>query len=342
MLRAPALSPASAPHNAPDRSARQVWWFSDGKPGHMSQVRGLVEALRRCGDFELLEFNCARGIPQAHQRRHMHVAQSTLTAPPLIVGAGRRTHRPMQRAKRQTRGLTVVLMLPVWPTGQRKRGFDLYVVPEHDGVKAAHNVLLTTGALNPLTARGPHDPQRGVMLIGGPSRRYLWDGLATLERLQRLVADSPEITHWSATSSRRTPAAAEHALPGLHPRIHFTPAHQTPQGWVASALAGAGTAWVTEDSVSMVFEALTAGCRVGLLPMPRALGLGERFLGWGPGRVTAGVGRLVQRGLVTRFDDWVTGTALPAPNPLAETTRVAANVWERWEAHTLARASSAV
>lgn len=263
----------------------------------------------------------------------MHAALGTLTAPPLIVGAGRRTHRPMQVAKRQTRGLAVVLMLPVWPTGQRKRGFDLYVVPEHDGVKAADNVLLTTGALNPLTDQGAHDPQRGVILIGGPSRRYLWDGPATLDRLQRLVADSPSVTHWAATSSRRTPAMAEAALADLHPRVHFTPAHQTPQGWVASALAGAGTAWVTEDSVSMVFEALTAGCRVGLLPLPRVPGLGERWLGWGPGRVAAGVQQLAERGLVTRFEDWAKGAPLPAPNPLAEAQRVAVVLWERWGAH---------
>ena len=263
----------------------------------------------------------------------MHAALGTLTAPPLIVGAGRRTHRPMQVAKRQTRGLAVVLMLPVWPTGQRKRGFDLYVVPEHDGVKAADNVLLTTGALNPLTDQGAHDPQRGVILIGGPSRRYLWDGPATLDRLQRLVEGNPSVTHWAATSSRRTPAMAEAALADLHPRVHFTPAHQTPQGWVASALAGAGTAWVTEDSVSMVFEALTAGCRVGLLPLPHVPGLGERWLGWGPGRVAAGVQQLAERGLVTRFDDWAKGAALPEPSPLAETARVAACVWERWENH---------
>jgi len=321
------------PEPTPTPGPRSVWWFSDGKPGHVSQVRGLVNALRTLGPFDLIEFDCARGAPAATRRRAERAARGGRTAPPLIVGAGRRTHRAMRAAGRRTRGLTVVLMNPVWPTGHRKRGFDLYVVPEHDAVSPADDVIQTVGALNPLTADGAHDPSRGVMLVGGPSRRYRWDGNATLDRLRTVVGRSGAITRWAATSSRRTPAVAESALATLGAAVTFTPAAETPRGWVADALADAGTAWVTEDSVSMVFEALTAGCRVGLLPLPRVPGLGERFLGWGPNRVTAGVHRLVERGLVTRYDDWAAGAALTRPDPpLAEAQRVAECVWDRWRA----------
>lgn len=332
----PATSSNPSPiHPPPPPGPRSVWWFSDGKPGHVSQVRGLVNALRTLGDFTLAEFDCARGAAKATRRRAEHAARGGLTAPPLILGAGRRTHRAMRAAGRQTGGLTVVLMNPVWPTGHRKRGFDLYVVPEHDAVAPSDDVIQTVGALNPLTADGPHDPSRGVMLIGGPSRRYRWDGDATLDRLRAVVARTPGITGWAATSSRRTPDAAEAALSRLGGPVDFTPAADTPRGWVADELADAGTAWVTEDSVSMVFEALTAGCRVGLLPLPRVPGLGERFLNWGPNRVTAGVHRLVERGLVTRYDDWAGGAALVRPDPpLAEAQRVAGRVWARWTAGT--------
>ena len=42
-----------------------------------------------------------------------------------------------------------------------------------------------------------------------------------------------------------------------------------PQGWIFEQMQLAETVYVTEDSVSMIFEALTAGCRVGVIAMDR-------------------------------------------------------------------------
>ena len=251
---------------------------------------------------------------------------------PLILAAGRSTHRPALRARRETGGLAVALMNPVWPTGQRRRGFDLYVVPEHDGITPAADIILTLGALNPFTPDGPHAPDRGLLLIGGPARRYGWDTVTTLDRIRRIVDETPAVTRWDATSSRRTPADTESALKELHPKVHFAAAADTPRGWVADALAQADRVWVTEDSVSMVYEALTAGCRVGLLPAPHRPGLGQRFLGWGPNRVTRGVQRLAESGQITAYDAWTRGQTLTLPpRPVAEARRVAQVVWARWE-----------
>lgn len=318
-------TPTPSPEGpAPATSHRQVWWFTDHKPGHASQVRGLVNALRAFGDFELVEIDC----------RRRPTLPATPARPPLILGAGQKSHRPMLRAKQHTGGLAVVLMHPVGPLGHRKPGFDLHVVPEHDDVPAADDVILTTGALNPLTADGPHDPTRGVMLVGGPAKRYGWDTDQVVERLHGIVERSPEIRHWVATSSRRTPDAAVRALARLHEKVEFTPADQTPRGWVAEALAQASVAWVTEDSVSMIFESLTAGCRVGLLPLPYRPGYGELYLGWGPGHVAKGILLLKERGLVTPWAEWDAGQPLPNPAaPLAEAQRAAELVWKRWEQH---------
>ena len=175
-----------------------------------------------------------------------------------------------------------------------------------------------------------------MLLIGGPARRYGWSDDDTLQRLNTVVQRSPEITQWAATSSRRTPATSTAGLTALAAQVSqvtFTPASDTPRGWVSEALAHASVAWVTEDSVSMIFESLTAGCRVGLLPLPHRPGLGERFLGWGPGRVARGVRQLIERGQVTRYADWVAGQPLCLPpEPVAEAQRIAALVWERWDA----------
>ena len=87
-----------------------------------------------------------------------------------------------------------------------------------------------------------------------------------------------------------------------------------PPGWLADTLAVTESVWVTEDSVSMVYEALTAGCCVGLLKLPAAT----------EGRVMRGVQRLVSEGVVTRFDDWYSGQhALGKPPVFNEAQRVA-------------------
>ena len=297
----------------------------------MSQARGLLQALGRRLDFRLVEIDVRD--PRAVAAAAAGGGRSPASPPPLLLAAGSRTHAPALRARAGGGGFATVLMNPVWPTGHRKRGFDLIVAPEHDGLRPGPDVLLTVGALNPLTDAGRHEPHRGVLLVGGPSKRYRWDGPATLDRLREVVRRTDRVTDWRATSSRRTPAGAEHGLSGLHPRVAFTPAADTPRGWVAEQLAAADVAWVTEDSVSMIYEALTAGCRVGLLPLRRVPGLGERFLGWGANRVAAGTQRLIDRGRVVPFDAWAAGRPLTRPDPpLAEADRAAREVLRRWRA----------
>ena len=44
---------------------------------------------------------------------------------------------------------------------------------------------------------------------------------------------------------------------------------QCDQEWLEDMLTRCRDVWISEDSISMIYEALTAGCRVGLLPLPR-------------------------------------------------------------------------
>ena len=78
--------------------------------------------------------------------------------------------------------------------------------------------------------------------------------------------------------------------------------------------------WVSEDSVSMIYESLSSGARVGLLPVPV-----KRH-----GRVSRGIERLVEDGWLTRFRYWEAGSPLPPPpRVLRESDRCAGLVLER-------------
>jgi len=79
---------------------------------------------------------------------------------------------------------------------------------------------------------------------------------------------------------------------------------------------------VTEDSVSMVYEALSSGARVGLLPVPRSKQ---------DTRVLRGLDQLVEAGFVTPYARWLkTRTLTPPPEPLQEAARCAHVVLTRF------------
>jgi hypothetical protein len=78
---------------------------------------------------------------------------------------------------------------------------------------------------------------------------------------------------------------------------------------------------VTEDSVSMVYEALTAGVATGLL----------RLESRGDNRIARGNRALQADGALTGFEDWHSGTPLrPPAESLHEADRAARWIRERW------------
>lgn len=297
----------------PDHRILPVLIVHDGKPGHRAQAEGLSCALTQLREAVCWEYNCAikNPFPQMDE------------APKLVVSVGRHSSGDALRYARQFGARKVALMNPGW---WKRRQFDLCVVPRHDGLKEGPKLLATDGALNAVAATPEAPLDRGLILIGGPSAHYRWDEAQLMAQLRLILQRSPEVTAFTATSSRRTP---DPCLPPLRAlaaefgdRFHFIPASETPRGWVAAQLAVCGTCWVGEDSVSMVYEALSAGAAVGLLDMPPAKGK--------PGRVARGVRALAARGMVVPFAAWKDGQPLQRQNPLREAERVADEILKRW------------
>ena len=152
----------------------------------------------------------------------------------------------------------------------------------------------------------------GLFLIGGPSVHHNWSDAETARHVATIVRRETA-RHWRLTTSRRTPPSFLPAIRSID-RLEICPVEETDPGWVRRELATAGQVWVTEDSVSMVYEALTAGAAVGILPVPRRHA----------SRVTTGLDRLVKENWATPYSTWEQGTALhAAPEPLDEATRCA-------------------
>ena len=293
---------------AGNRTLRIVWLVSDGKPGHLNQSLGLAEALARVTPVTihtLPALPAGRALLALLLKR---VPGPALPAPDLIVGAGHATHLTLLAARRARGGRAVVLMKPSLP----RRWFDLCMVPRHDGVAEDAHTRVTEGALNRIRPAAARDSSLGLILIGGASKHFDWDSDAIHLQIKSILARTPD-TQWTLTTSRRTPADFLEALPPF-PNLSVTPHTATSPEWLPAQLTRCGTAWVTPDSASMVYEALTAGAEIGVFDLPVNP---KSRVGWA-------ISELADAQRITRFVSWCAhGTLHPNPQPLAEADRCA-------------------
>ena len=300
-----------------------VWAFTDGKAGHENQTRGLLAALAQRQPLDARWINVpayASVLSSLMTRRFLPGVG--LPPPTILIGAGHRTHLPMLAARRAHGGRSVVLMKPSLP----RAWFDLCAMPEHDvapgrALSSSSNVLLTRGALNGMLP-GTKNSKSGLILIGGSSRHYGWREKELVAQVQTVVQRETAV-QWTLTTSRRTPASTAARLQALtFGNLTVVPVQATGPGWLAEKLAQAAWVWATEDSVSMVYEALTAGCATGVLPVPRRRRVGK---------IARGIAGLADDGLITHFSDWQNGKQLETPaKPFNEAARVAAWIVEKW------------
>jgi mitochondrial fission protein ELM1 len=287
--------------------AYTIWCISDNKPGHRSQLQGLVEALSRCGTCHTEWLQPGPGI--------MAAAAALSARPQLLLCAGHGTHWPAIRLRWRYGGLLVVLLKPSLP----RQLFDLCVIPEHDRPRAGPRVLPTCGTINDIRPAKHADPERGLILIGGPSRHHGWNDQQMQQQIGQLCEALPEVS-WTLTTSRRTPdsfLAAVEKLAG--PRLAVIPAAETNRDWLRRHYAQCGVIWVSEDSASMVYEALTAGAAVGILPVPRHRS----------SRVSRGLDELLARGMASTLSEVREAGQMPRQGQhLQEADRVAEQILE--------------
>lgn len=289
------------------KQALTIWTLGDGKPGHENQSLGLAEAVGRRVACEVYR------IP-ASPLQHALVAAKKFPRPDLIVAAGHSTHGLLWWFTWRYRSQSVVMMRPSLPCAL----FDMVIAPEHDFKKTdASNghLMMTRGAINRVKPDVASARHGSLVLLGGPSKHHGWDAERMRCMISEIVCRSSEV---EVADSRRTPEGFFDSLDFIKVRHSHD---RSPQGWLAGRLAVAAEVWVTEDSVSMVYEALTGGARVGVLPVPR---MRENA------RVIQGIDRLASEGWVSWFDEWKeSGSLKLPPGVLAEADRAADWVLER-------------
>jgi mitochondrial fission protein ELM1 len=291
-----------------------LWLIGDGKPGHENQSLGLAEAIQRRATCEIHRISIAGKGGIFGRIRAALAAGTKLPKPDFIIAAGHATHLPLLWLARKYRAKSIVLMRPSLPL----RFFDICIAPAHDFPKKPQrkNLILTRGAINRVHA-GELPKTDKLILIGGPSKTHGWDAAAMMDMLARVTA----IGDWQLTDSRRTPESFLEQVKKHLPNIEIFSCKETAPDWLPDKLSRAAEVWVSEDSVSMIYEALTSGARVGLLPVPR---LNSHS------RVLRGIDELTADGYLTPFSDWQkAGQMAAAPKPLQEADRCAEILLEK-------------
>lgn len=282
-----------------------VYWLTDGKDGHRRQAEGLFAGLARLAiSVQVHEVSVVAGWRDWTSIAHRLPAQ---LKPDVLMGVGHRTHLPLLWLKRRyPTAQTLLLMRPSLPL----HWFDLLIMPQHDAPPVSKRIFATQGALNPFTNQQRHQVGRHLVLIGGASKRHGWDQVRLLAQLEQLA----QYLHGQSvvlSGSRRMPVGFFQDLKFQNITKNLQILSDT-EG-LTEQLQVAETVWVTEDSVSMLYEAWTAGCQIGLLQMPRLK----------QDRITVALDQLLVRQVLLPLSEVLAGQALRMPPPLAEADRAA-------------------
>ena len=251
-----------------NRSTRTivVWRFMDGKPGHEKQTAGIIHHLKQCIDVKLFSLNCSSGLSNLIEILFKKKnAGTSLPKPDILLGAGHATHLEILAAKLKFGGKSVIIMKPTLPYCM----FDLCLIPKHDNPPTRKNIIVSEMPLPPAGSSRPIDENLGVFLIGGFGRHFEWSDQIIADKIENIVRhNSKSEIKWKLTTSRRTPVSflAELRKRNLD-NIEVLDYKDTPSDWVESQLAVCGQTWVTQDSYSMICEAVNACRRVGILEL---------------------------------------------------------------------------
>jgi mitochondrial fission protein ELM1 len=155
-------------------------------------------------------------------------------------------------------------------------------------------------------------------------KSHRWEDAEVITGLEKIL-EKENSMKWVVSSSPRTPVDTVKMVENLaavHSCLTFFRFEDTPQGWVEQQYDLASVAWVTADSVSMIHEALTAGCKVGVLPVQ-----------WKKknNKFKKSIAFLEDKGFVLSFESWAGGKEeWPVHENFNEAQRCADIILQKW------------
>ena len=239
-----------------------IWRFTDGKAGHEKQSLALVESLMNQTKCRLFDFNVQdQRNPILDIIFKNYKLPEGITKPDIAIGAGHKTHLHLLAIKRCFNAKIVVIMKPSIPL----IFFDLCIIPKHDGIKNGPNIINTQSSLVKFNSNLKKKENTGLILIGGPSKHYFWNSKTVLEEICK-ISKKFKFRKLLLSTSRRTPFDFLDQLNELNiPDIKVYEYSKIKSDWLDKHINKVKNIWVTNDSYSMVTEALASGADVDII-----------------------------------------------------------------------------
>ncbi len=264
---------------------KTVWVLADDRAGNTAQAMGTAEAMGATPIVKTVRYTKGVLLPNALRGSStVGVTRKTVDGikppfPDVAIAAGRRAAPLLRHIKKLSGGKTKIVQI-MFPGLIGLSDFDLVVLPNHDGCKAARpNILRTTGAPHRITPQrlaaerekwekvfADLPEPRIALIVGGATKNKPFTPEMARDLAARAAALSRALGGGSflVTTSRRTGAEQEKiirdALPD--PKFFYGWGNKEIENPYFGFLALADHIIVTGDSVSMCSEACAAGAPV--------------------------------------------------------------------------------
>lgn len=236
-----------------------IWCILDGRRGHEKQIEDLVffinkkirtniTKIKKIGfQYTILNFLRIRNDPCKYFPR-----------PNLIIAAGHHTHLDALQKKYRYGGKAIILMKPTLPSFL----FDLVIAPSHDKFLNQKNIYLTNGPVNKIINKKKQKKNKGLIMIGGPSKNFVWSSRIIEDEILKIIKKNPQLKLTLGTS-RRTPInfitrLCNKVTNHIDIKIH----DNVSSNWLETEVEKSEFSWVTQDSISMLYDLLNSGSKV--------------------------------------------------------------------------------
>ena len=241
-----------------------IWRLIDGKAGHDKQSLALVENLKNQTSCKIFNINIQNlESPFVALIFKKYNLDKLLTKPDIAIGAGHKTHLYLLAIKRCFDAKIIVILKPSLPF----KFFDLCVIPKHDDVKSKKNIITIQTALVNFNSSMKKKENVALFLIGGPSKHYYWNTKLVLEKIKN-ISKQYEFKRLLLTTSRRTPVNFVNEFNNLKIKnVKLYEHKKIDNDWLDKNITKVKNVWVTNDSYSMLIEAIASGANTNILDL---------------------------------------------------------------------------
>jgi len=246
------------------KKIKTIWRLLDGKTGHEKQSLALVKNLKNQANCKIYNINIQDlQNPFIALILKKYNLNKGLIRPDIAIGAGHKTHFHLLAIKRYFGAKIVVIMKPSLPL----KLFDLCVIPKHDDIKSGSNVFITNTPLVNFNLNMKKKENMALFLIGGPSRHFHWDSKIILEQIKN-ISKKFKFKKLLITTSRRTPLDFIDEFKRLKIKnIQLYEHTKIINNWLDKNIIKVKNIWVTNDSYSMLIEAIASGAYTDILEL---------------------------------------------------------------------------